>query len=225
VKKTFALTLLLSGAGVAGIFAAYVWLKPWVVIVGCITVVAVFFALMTVLAVTTEGRHHAPRKRPVPASVPELPAAAEMETETWDAIPAVTDSGTAVIPEVAHDDTVAITTVVPAVAPGPLADPRPAGPAYGWVPVSPATREMVEEFLGADFAGWSGDDALIRTRSGDPITAHDGDKAGRDEHGVYVMHTGADVPGSRCTAAFPGWSTGQFAAAVEDAEAARECAA
>lgn len=159
-----------------------------------------------------KGAHHAPRrsrKTPVPATVPELPASAEAQTETWPAIPAVAHE------DPVHDETAAITAVVPAVKDQPTLL-IPVAPKLGTVDVSKATHEVVEEFLGPDLAGCLPDGGvLVRGLAGDEITAHPGDRVGRDHGGAYVLHGGASKP-DRGNVAVHGWETSDLTEAIAD---------
>lgn len=83
-------------------------------------------------------------------------------------------------------------------------EPAPA-PKLGWVDVSEATREQVEEFAGADFIEWldDGRGAVVHVAGDRGVDlAHMGDRILRDGEGLHVQ----------CTRAFGDWETGEFQA-------------
>ena len=87
------------------------------------------------------------------------------------------------------------------------AEPAEDVPPFGWVDVSEATRDQVDEFLGSDLAGWDSKDGVLtgvryRAPSGYTATAHTGDRITRDEDGLHVQ----------CTRVFEDWETGAFEA-------------
>lgn len=189
----FTLAILLAATGTTGLLVADATLSPETAIaLDVIAIILVIAGLAAWWAASLEphGQHRKDALHALPAA-PVIPDASEHVTEVLD------------VQTFSQHATEVLTAVAPR--------------RYGHADVTPSTTAAVEALLDGTFHEWQEgphgvEGLLILTADGLISLAHLGDRVVRDEDGLHVWCTQAQV--TENVSAYPDWETGEFAALV-----------